>query len=63
MTANRTWVTGLCWKCEKDDLQVLWVGPAHSDDHGTAPLYTCKPCTQRIEALIAKYIDQRYAAT
>ncbi|WP_086824833.1 hypothetical protein [Streptomyces sp. NRRL B-24572] len=63
MTAGLTWTTGRCWKCEEEDLPVLWLGPAHSADHGHAPLYTCEPCIQRIEALIADHVAKRYAAT
>ncbi|WP_435193287.1 hypothetical protein [Streptomyces sp. NRRL F-5630] len=50
-----TWAHGFCWRCEAEDVPVLWLGPVQSDREGTAPLYCCEPCIQRLEALIAHH--------
>ncbi|GHB10095.1 hypothetical protein ACIQRS_30715 [Streptomyces termitum] len=50
-----TWAPGLCWRCETDDVPVIWLGPAHSEHHGHAPFVACERCVTRLEELIAAY--------
>jgi hypothetical protein len=47
---SRTWVRGLCWRCERTDRPVLWLGPVQTD-RGTGPFHACEECIARLEAL------------
>ncbi|MCX4550634.1 MULTISPECIES: hypothetical protein [unclassified Streptomyces] len=49
---KRTWSTGQCWRCERPDVPVLWLGPVQSLEQGEAPFYCCEPCVRRLEALV-----------
>ncbi|MDT0409072.1 MULTISPECIES: hypothetical protein [Streptomyces] len=57
-----TWVFGFCWRCEAEDVPVLWLGPVQSDREGVAPLYCCDPCIRRLEALVALHHDGAFVS-
>jgi hypothetical protein len=45
--ANR-WVTGHCWLwCDRDCVQVVWIGPASVQGH-TAHMYACEACLRSL---------------
>lgn len=56
---ERTWVIGMCWRYETDDLPVLWLGPVQSEYEGHAPFFACESCTQRLKGLIRAYNSSR----
>ncbi|MGA5497667.1 hypothetical protein ACPCSP_25220 [Streptomyces cinereoruber] len=58
---DRDWATGHCWCCAAENVPVLWIGPAQSQDHGTAPVYACAACVLRWEQLIAEHGARRDA--
>ncbi|MFD3998386.1 hypothetical protein [Streptomyces sp. NPDC058583] len=53
------WVIGQCWRCDGSGISVMWLGPVHSEDHGSGPFYACEPCIQRLEALVGEYGARR----
>ncbi len=43
-------VTGDCWLgCERTGVPVIWLGPLQWDGQH-APVYSCKPCLDRLKA-------------
>jgi hypothetical protein len=54
---GRTWVRGLCWRCEATDRLVLWLGPVQTQ-WGTAGLRACEECIQRLEDLTRADLDR-----
>lgn len=54
-------VIGLCWRCENDDVPVMWLGPVQSEEQGSAPFHACEPCVKRIEVLVRAHNNRGLA--
>jgi hypothetical protein len=59
VTARHTvWVTGLCWRCEKTGLPVMWLGPVQTHV-GTGAFHACERCILRLERLTLADLQAR----
>ncbi|MFC9604509.1 hypothetical protein ACFTTN_13755 [Streptomyces niveus] len=56
---DRTWTVGFCWRCEDDDVPVLWIGPVQDAEVGDAGFLCCAPCVRRLEALVSAHNRRR----
>lgn len=53
------WVTGDCWLgCGRTGVPVIWLGPLQWDGQH-APVYSCKPCLDRLKAQALAYSMER----
>lgn len=54
---SRPWRRGLCWRCERTDLPVLWLGPVETD-YGVGAMHAREECIQRLEDLTRADLTQ-----
>ncbi|WP_284576882.1 hypothetical protein [Streptomyces sp. 2P-4] len=50
--SGAVWDAGRCWRCEADDVPVIWLGPVQTQEHGAGPFAACEPCIRRLEQLV-----------
>jgi hypothetical protein len=53
-----SWIRGSCWRCDNENVPVLWVGPAQWEGQH-APIYLCETCLAAVQRKIRSYFLHR----